>query len=383
MSRINLKSITTGPTSKIFETDDLGTLIADIQSTESMNPENAESPENNQFNMYDITNGNMIHNIYPLADLKVRSYHTTKRQSELTNSIDDYIEIYIPNTTYNKICQHNDFTFLLSDLTIQTPQTYNILSADTSDYPDIRYIKSLQSIPANTYVYPPSSVVETYGLSAAIPVYNLSAIQHNYFVEVPNDDSYFFWRDGQILGDATTTKNVYDVFYNMNSNVISADSNSVSATLDDCRTYQDINSTGDLLYMTYDVDSSYFSPTSAESIILPGENPASIASSAYTITSIEMSAEPITLPDVSAAVDYHSFQHVEVVKSLNRFTGVDGHKSNLYSINIQNAGINTLDSLDAENKTNIKKSINNIIRDITKVVMPLNTQLFDIYWTGD
>jgi len=568
MSLINLKSISVGPKAKVFSTNSLGTFIADIESTESMSPTNALAPANNQYNMFDLDNDNMIHNIYPIDDIKVRAFHYTKKQSELTSTIDDYIETYIPPIEYDQICQHGDYTFMLSDLTNESPQSPYQLSADVSNYPTIEYVKTIQSIPTNTFVYPSSAVINS--ATDLVPLYNLSAVQYNYCVEMPMNDNYFFYRDGQALGEAFNTKNAYDAFYNMNSLVVSTAANEVSATLSDARSYKKIGSTGDTLWVTYNIDREYFSTEPVSASIIPVEELTTAKLSAYSIASIPMSgqlarytpstitvanstvdrangsyaystiydgkplwkndyytfdemsievvsldllsvagtyarngtsswtssaatiyaavssgldvwylygtdalsgsvnmwsprlsayppfndwtmlepiaADPITLsytiPDttideynirwvetsdqwqlialsgleasptetvyythsddtylpmktewLSGGVEadltlsylpsYKQYEMVETIESMNRFAPIEGHKSNLYSINIQNAKLNSTDALTDTQKNNIKKSINNIIRDITKVTMPLNTQLFNVYWTGE
>ncbi len=376
---LNLKSMTVGSKARIFETTTLGTFVADIQSTESMNPTNHIDPANNQGNMFDLINNNLIHNIYPIDSVRVRSSHFRKKQSEQTGHVSDYVETYIPHVEYNNITQYNDHTFMLSDLTLESPQSPYLIDMDTSaKWPAIVYTYAIQSIPNHTYVYPSSGVItsEITSLSALLPVYNLMDIKYNYLAEIPMAQDYFFFNDGQVLGTAFNMKNEYDTFYNMNSIVISTDSNHVSASLGECRSYKKIGYTGDVLWASYKIDQQYFSNAQVEAITMPNEAPSPSAN----ITNIPMSGTIL-----SGYEDHRAFEMIETIKSINRFKPITGHKSNLYSINIQNAGINTIDDdlLSQSDKDDLKKSVNNIIKDMITAIMPLNTQLFNVYWTGE
>lgn len=74
----------------------------------------------------------------------------------------------------------------------------------------------------------------------------------------------------------------------------------------------------------------------------------------------------------------YPFQKIETLDSINRFRSNIRHKSPLYSIKIQNSGVNFVE--DEKTRENIKKDIKNNIREITRRICPVTTQLFDVFF---
>jgi hypothetical protein len=86
-------------------------------------------------------------------------------------------------------------------------------------------------------------------------------------------------------------------------------------------------------------------------------------------------------------LDLKRIEKVEQVNSVNRFTQANHHKSNLYSIEIEDLGLNSLEKTENEKVKsavkNIKKSIINNIKKICQNTQPGNTQLFSVFFTGN
>jgi len=69
----------------------------------------------------------------------------------------------------------------------------------------------------------------------------------------------------------------------------------------------------------------------------------------------------------------YSYQHVEVVASLNRFqTSNAGHKSSLYSIRLNDTGLNS-SGISETTKAKLRQNITNSIRVIAEKICPANT----------
>lgn len=85
--------------------------------------------------------------------------------------------------------------------------------------------------------------------------------------------------------------------------------------------------------------------------------------------------------------DLNKIEKVEMFNSVNRFTQANHHKSNLYSIEIEDLGLNAIEKTADEKikiaVKNIKKSITNNIKKICQNTQPGNTQLFSVFFTGN
>ena len=93
---------------------------------------------------------------------------------------------------------------------------------------------------------------------------------------------------------------------------------------------------------------------------------------------------PIKHAELSTKVDYSSevvasYDNVEVMNSLNRFTPVVNHKSNLFSIRIDDLGFEESEYLTDYQKKVLRTYFRNSITELVDSVKPAHTQLFDVY----
>jgi len=93
---------------------------------------------------------------------------------------------------------------------------------------------------------------------------------------------------------------------------------------------------------------------------------------------------PIKHAELSTKVDYSSevvasYDNVEVINSLNRFTPVVNHKSNLFSIRIDDLGFEESEYLTDYQKKVLRAYFRNSITELVDSVKPAHTQLFDVY----
>ena len=88
--------------------------------------------------------------------------------------------------------------------------------------------------------------------------------------------------------------------------------------------------------------------------------------------------------DVETTKDYSqtaaaSYDNIEVINSLNRFTPVVNHKSNLFSIRIEDLGFEDSAYLSDYQKSVLRTYFKNGITELVNAVKPAHTQLFDVY----
>jgi hypothetical protein len=286
------------------------------------------------------------------------------------------------------MCQYFDYAYLLTDITNKSLSGEHLFV--NSDVFATSYLSTVE-LPIKTYVYPSSANIMSSNSSSGeytyVPLYNLSGINFNFIEECPLDFSYYgYEKDSStssyfyVYGDAVNAKNAYNHNYSLDSRVTSTtNTSSVSATVNSARTYYDIDSTGDLLYMVYKNDLKYQTSSSTSlsgTGVTFGMTPtSSFQSSGNIVDIVGLSSSTLSTSVINR------FDNVEVIASINRISDTEGHKSNLFSINIQNSNIDS-SPLSSNEKEYIKKSLSTIIESVIKNIIPANTQLLKIYWNG-
>jgi hypothetical protein len=95
---------------------------------------------------------------------------------------------------------------------------------------------------------------------------------------------------------------------------------------------------------------------------------------------VYMVEDPCVEANGEMSVPLYEYEMIERVKGLYKFKSNDGHKSNIFSIRIENSGLKTLLE-DAEN-LELKKLLIDSVRKFTKKLIPANTQLWKVEFTG-
>lgn len=397
---LTLNNIIASDNVVIFQTND-GMFVGHNDFTNIMDPINTDDPlikyaNKWNFNSLDAAYIRYMHaNIYPLSAFTLQSYQYKKSPTTRENNVDDFIDIYGPTSPPLKCCQYFDFSYFLTGLTLDSI-AYDKMFFNSDIYATYYIQKAI--MPINTYVYPSSSIITsgtnptniaTSGESTLVPLYNLSGIQFNFIEEFPLTFDYYDYEPLTTSGyyyvyaDTINAKNQYSYDYSVRSVLTSTTNTSnVSAYLTNARTYYDINSTGDLLYAVYKNDMYYktagsVSLSSDTTGVTFGMVPTSSFASTGNIIDI-----PLSNSLVLTSSSVNKYDNVEVIQTINRVKDISWHKSNLFSINIKNANLNTA-ALSADDISNIKNSLNNIIESVVKNVIPANTQLFKIYWNGE
>lgn len=75
------------------------------------------------------------------------------------------------------------------------------------------------------------------------------------------------------------------------------------------------------------------------------------------------------------------YELVERIRGLYKYKGFEGHKSNIYSIRINNSGLNQSMTNDTV-KVKLRQIIEQTILNVVKKLSPAHTQLLDIQYTG-
>ena len=386
---IQLNNIIASDKVKIFDTTQ-GVFIGHVEKSTVFNK---NSKDTNMYSMRDVLRDQRLDNFYEIDHMDIQTNRSTLSRSELTNSYTDFITQYNPdNLGYISVTQVGGIGYMISDLNQEGLQERSF--DGVSGYQ--LYIQD-----PYVYVYPPSANITLSGVSGnMLPIYNLSGVNFNYLTEVDPDDVYFEFKEGLAFGNTTNAKNYMNQQWDTGSMVTSATTTSVSATLDNTRTYIKIGSSNDGLFLAYKHDRGYTSDV-VNIANLREFNDYSLASLqvSSSVTDIPMSADIYTDYAISAFTtsastldgqDYAKrFCYVETMESdgrggFNRYDLSEGKKTNLYSINIQNANINNNTDLGSSaERERIKTSITNVIRNVIGACTPLNTQLFKIYWNGE
>jgi hypothetical protein len=84
--------------------------------------------------------------------------------------------------------------------------------------------------------------------------------------------------------------------------------------------------------------------------------------------------------------DLLKYQMVEVVKSINRFESSIKHKSNVFSVVVENSNLAKDESADSDDplekyKEQLRNSVTQFVRDVCEGIVPVHTQLFDVQFT--
>jgi hypothetical protein len=80
------------------------------------------------------------------------------------------------------------------------------------------------------------------------------------------------------------------------------------------------------------------------------------------------------------------YQMVEVVKNINRFESAIKHKSNVFSVVVENSNLaedssSTKDDTLEKYKEQLRNSVTQFVRNICEGIVPVHTQLFDVQFT--
>lgn len=117
---------------------------------------------------------------------------------------------------------------------------------------------------------------------------------------------------------------------------------------------------------------------------------ASMSDNIFTYDNNNLQVEHYLLPEQITLLDdndatgpiFNNYEFIERIKGVNRI-GMDKlHKSNIFSIEINNSKLNE-NIIDLTLRQRVQKSVINVIKEIIKKIIPAHTKLWKIDWTGD
>lgn len=301
----------------------------------------------------------LIHNLYDIDDVCIKSTIKKSNANDINseNPSDDFVDIYAPSTheDISYVCKNGTFTYCLTKRKSETP-AYKVTNLDIKreqdqwqSVTDTNYNWRIREQELNTYIYAPLS--DDLDLSSHFdPKFNLTNIKYNYVFELPQSSATFNnYEYGDVYGDIFNCKNVYNWQYSMDM--------SSQTYLNATRDYVGMGVCGNKLFMSFYDDLTYSSNDTSDEFN-------------KSMTEGKLN-EPL-----------FSYQKLETIDSINRFRNNTIHKSNVYSIDIVNTGLEVLN--DEENPVfkklydKILLDINNNVRSLAEKVAPANTELFDV-----
>lgn len=356
------------------------TFFGDVGKEESMNQKFAT----NEAAFYDINNKFIIHPLYNMTRSKIRS--TATKQNLAKENVDLYLPIV--SSDIIGICQNQNYAYALTEETDQDPIKLSVIY-NSSTKVDNSYHYVLSNDHIDAHLYPTisdltndrsMSCYQQYALSDDISlsssrlsnvfsiIRNLNGIRCNYLVEIPECTIWNRYTDGYIQADMAVTKTFHDYVYNM-------EISSGNYDLNNCREYCNIGICGNKMYLTYRDNVQY---ENKYKYITYYDNLNDSEYDQVHQTVIEHYLER------KQARDTYSYQHVEVVNSINHFDdrGRGRHKSSLFSVILNNTGLNN-STIPEVVKMKLRKDISNNVRKIASKICPAHTQLFNVYFEGD
>lgn len=96
-------------------------------------------------------------------------------------------------------------------------------------------------------------------------------------------------------------------------------------------------------------------------------------------TGEETQRHPLSVKKAVSSGGVADYDNVEVLYSLNRFTPVVSHKSNLFSVKIEDLGLDESPFLSDAQKKSVKIWIRNKVMDIVDAIKPAHTEVFDVF----
>lgn len=415
-----LKNVITGSKQKYFEyeiLDDAGNAIscdvyiANIEEDGDILPNFSELDENaldsavtNKYNMFiNRTAGQepiVIKNMFSIlegndSNFDIRSYAYTN--SENTNDgAEAYSDTFI-NKSYSpkSMAYFNDSVMILTDK-LSSAVYYNFKYIDILSYNHYIEYNEIVENPVYTSIFPSATklkeAIENGNFEEVyIPSLFVQGIPYNHVLQFPTS-IYPLFKEDTLLAAPFICKNHLGYDYALHSEAIenkdkkSDDDGEFIRKFEEFRTYKRLITCADQLYMVYTNDtkaetSAYDAPETGSTSVVDGK----ITSSTPTTS--------ITDFDLSAAGIYGNYEtgkieKVERLSTINRAQTPNKHKSNLYSIDINNLGLNELETSSEtvairNSIANIKKTIKNNITTICKKYQPGNAQLFSVFFTGN
>lgn len=323
-----------------------------------------------------------MHNMYSTKDMFYKSAIYDKGKSNRTGTTYDFKNIFSHNLEepYKDVA-HIENTLYAS--TALSPYGHIDISCDSYQYlaQDNGNIK-LHNVEIETCLYNRDAVNKVVNgdddARISTVAKTFTGIPYNTMLEIPGNilnenDS------GNMAANAFKGKNQYNSIYDMQHTHSS--SNCLSNNLLHTRSYTKIDNCNNQLYFKYYDNLSCISASV--------ETPATTSGDSYIPAKQELSA----IASNNQLYNDVKIQNIETIDYITRYVNRYGHKSSLYSIVVDTDNklfnnesfMPNVSEDDPQAKLNrrhsmemLKNNIKSFVKNITKKLMPVNTQLFEV-----
>lgn len=311
--------------------------------------------------------------LYDIADVKIKSLDDVNYKNNRINAEDTYVNVFLPQMKSQPLgfCQYSSGqlvdTVMLTEPMTQEPLMFSSSLKDkTIDTQEQYYFMQLKNTPTHTYLYktpedwgcPLSDVISSDEMALEVfePHRDLLGLPRAYILDFPDSEVQSEYDTGNVHAEFLQAKNTIDSKYSMNM--------SSNVDLNGVREYCGINKTANKIYLKF----------------YDGAN--------YSGVGQRVNANGIIESNASKTTQTYPYQKIEII-SKNKFTNKQNHKSNLFSINIDDlvdlSENRDMASITGDDETNsimsqIRDDICSAVKDIVNNVTPANTQLFKVYF---
>ena len=310
------------------------------------------------FKFKDMPSGTFIHNIYNTKDMFYKSAIYDKGKSERTGTTYDFKNIFshVLEQPYKDVIQVENTLYAIADL---SPYGHIEIDEDVYQYLAIDNNKiTLNNIDIQTCLYDKNEVSAIVAGDEHADKNNIvkkifTGVKYNTLLEMPGtilneNDS------GNIAANAFKGKNQYNSLFDMEH------TKNEDNDLKHARSYVKIDNCNNQIYFKYYDNLNYVSQND-------------------TTESIPQVQHLTAIPGEQRFGINQKYQNIETIDYISRYANQYGHKSNLYSVNI-NTDIfdNSSIVLDDKSKEFLKNNIKSFVKNITSRMMPAHTQLFQV-----
>ncbi len=332
--------------------------------------------------------GNVLQNMYDMVDVSIKKQGIHDQVNNYLHYLDYHHDIYAPqlSTGILGFCQTQQNDQYKNDVLMVTPsikaKNYSLMTdlkdRRISDDVECIYGIALENLKNTSYTYNVGIDSLSVGrIGHFIPKRNFSNMNYSYVIDVPVDstnveDSRAKSARDYDLGEIMfyrmhTCKNAFNSLYTMEMSEFNE--------IDNCRTYQQVNTFAGQPYLKYYDDITYKGISEKEN--------------SDGLIDINLQ-EYNSVTDSTSDRSTKPFQKIELLCPTD-YTNNAKHKANIFTVNILSTGIEEVEDEISEKDgteqlkmkiSQLKTDIHSAIKEIARNICPANTQLFNVYFGG-
>jgi hypothetical protein len=294
---------------------------------------------------YDTQTGVFLHPIYDADSFIVESLQS--RDSTTTTRA--------PNAALNQVIQTDKTSICFIDETSHNIQIYDTNVGNYVDLPT--HITIYQHMVSYDFS-------EFQSLSS--PQLYLSGMNYSHVVELPLDDQNTDYDGAIIYGDSFYLQNHFDQKYDLD---IEYTPGYEQVNVHHTRDYKRIGATEQDVWLSFTPSKEYVQ--NGDVYITSGLLDDPLAS--YRTTGITY--------DSSVTDKAYGYEYIERLYGVNKRTGLNNHKSNIFSIEIRDSNLNE-SITDEQTRAMLHRVVERAIREFVKKTAPAHCQFWKVIWRG-